>query len=144
MAGLLSDAPPLPPLVPGVTLSPYTLFHHLVDGTPVLLVDVRPTPTGLTFTGARPWPGEDWQPPSDKLTVLFDDSGRLEGQGPQALVYAQALQRQGRQHVRALYGGLALYDFALDPQVVGEERFLVAATKKGRARHVPNPPIEVD
>jgi hypothetical protein len=35
------------------------------------------------------------------------------------------LQAAGHRRVRALFGGLELYDFALDPAVVGAEVFLV-------------------
>jgi 3-mercaptopyruvate sulfurtransferase SseA len=51
--------------------------------------------------------------------VLFDEDGAA------ALESARRLQAAGHPRVRALFGGLALWDFSLDPQVVGEETYLV-------------------
>jgi hypothetical protein len=38
------------------------------------------------------------------------------------------MQAAGWPRVRALFGGLDLYEFSLDPEVVGEETFLVRST----------------
>ena len=50
--------------------------------------------------------------------VLFDDDGAG------SIEIARRLQTAGFLQVRSLFGGLALYDFSLDPVVVGGERFL--------------------
>jgi hypothetical protein len=52
--------------------------------------------------------------------VLFDDDGNT------AVALARELQAAGHARVRALFGGLELYAFALDPEVVGAETFLIA------------------
>jgi rhodanese-related sulfurtransferase len=99
-------------------VSPFALFRALVEGRRPLLVDVRLAPGASSFAGAVPWPGAGWSPP-DADVVFFDDGGTLAREA------ARRLQDQGFPRARALYGGLALYDFALDPAVVGEERFLL-------------------
>jgi hypothetical protein len=98
---------------PQVEVSPFALFRALKEGRPPLLVDVRPAPGALSLAGAIPWPGPEWTPPADREVVLFDDDCALAGEI--ARRYPGA---------RSLFGGLELYDFSLDPAVVGEERFL--------------------
>lgn len=102
---------------PEIEVSPFALFRALKDGRPLLLVDARPTPGALTLAGAIPWPGPEWTPPTDRDVVLFDDDG--------ALAREAARRYPG---TRALFGGLELYDFSLDPVVVGEERFLSSSS----------------
>jgi hypothetical protein len=105
---------------PRLEISPFALFRALAEGRPPLLIDARTVPGAAgaaSFAGASPWPGPDWSPP-DADVVLFDDDGALAGEA------ARRLQGGGYGRVRALFGGLALYDFALDPAVVGAERFL--------------------
>jgi len=104
---------------PRLDLSPFALFRRLAEGRPPLLIDLRPGSRELTLAGALLLPNESWRPPSDADVVLFDADGGA------AREQARRLQAAGFPRVRALYGGLALYDFCLDPEVVGEERFLV-------------------
>jgi len=105
---------------PQLELSPFTVFRWLREGTrPLLLVDARPTPVGRTLRGALPWPGEEWEPPEDRDVVLFDEDESL------ASAQARRLQQAGFERVRVLFGGLELYEFALPPEVVGTETFLV-------------------
>jgi hypothetical protein len=104
---------------PEVEISPFALFRDLKEGRPQLLVDARPTPGDRTLIGALPWPGPEWVPAADREVVLFDDDGSL------AQEIARQLREAGYPQVRSLFGGLELYDFSLDPAVVGEERFLV-------------------
>jgi rhodanese-related sulfurtransferase len=104
---------------PQVEISPFALFRRLRDGrgAPVL-IDVRPAPAGHTLAGATAWPGADWEPAADSDTVLFDEDGQ------RAVELARQLQARGCARVRALFGGLDLYRFALDPEIVGAETFL--------------------
>jgi hypothetical protein len=51
--------------------------------------------------------------------VLFDDDGSIAIDG------ARHMQAAGWPRVKALFGGLELYEFSLDPEVVGEETFLI-------------------
>jgi hypothetical protein len=51
--------------------------------------------------------------------VLFDDDGAVAIDG------ARHMQAAGYPRVKALFGGLDLYEFSLDPEVVGQETFLV-------------------
>lgn len=104
---------------PGLEISPFVLFRRLSEGPSPLLVDVRSRPGPLTFEGALRWPGAGWEPPADGDVVLFDEDGR------EAPEIARELQAAGHPRVRILFGGLELYAFALDPEVVGEATFLV-------------------
>ena len=115
----LDDETPVVQFDPQLEVSPFALFRRLKDGDPPLLVDVRPQPGTLTIRGAIPYPGPDWSPPRDRDVVLVDDDGSL------ALEGARHMQAAGWPRVKALFGGLELWEFALDPQVVGEETFLV-------------------
>jgi len=109
----------LPPvdLDPEVEITPYALFRRLREGAPPLLVDVRSVPSGLTFRGAERGNGPGWRPREGRLAVLFDDDGAT------ARELARRLRAEGYDVV-SLFGGLRLYDFCLDPQVVGRERHL--------------------
>lgn len=111
---------PLPriDLDPEVEISPQALFRELDEGRAPLLVDVRPGGGGPSFAGAVTWPGEGWEPPLGRDTVLFDHDGTA------ARELARRLRARGFDRVRSLFGGVRLYDFALDPEVVGAERFL--------------------
>ena len=103
---------------PRLEVSPFTLFRRLRDGRPLLLFDARARPGERSLKGAQPFPGDDWTPPADSEVVLFDDDGS------EALPLVQRLQDEGHPRVRLLFGGLDLYEFSLDPRVVGEETYL--------------------
>lgn len=100
-------------------VSPFAVFRRLREGDAPLLVDVRPQPGALTLQGAVPYPGPEWSPPADRDVVLFDDDGASAVEG------ARHMQAAGWPRVKALFGGLELYEFALDPEVVGAETYLV-------------------
>ncbi len=114
----LDDATPIVQFDPQLEVSPFALFRRMKDGDPPLLVDVRPAPGRLSLQGAIPYPGPDWSPPLDRDVVLIDDDGS------QAIDGARHMQAAGWPNVKALFGGLELYEFSLDPEVVGEETFL--------------------
>jgi hypothetical protein len=86
------------PFDPRLDISPFALFRRMTEGNPPRLVDARPVPGASSLAGAVPWPARE---------------------------AARRLQGEGYARVRVLFGGLELYDFALDPAVVGTERFLV-------------------
>lgn len=104
---------------PTLEVAPFALFRRLQKGSPPLLVDVREDPEAPPrLRGSAPWPGEGWTPPSDREVVLIDVDGS------RAVELARALQEAGYPGVRALFGGLELWEFALDPEVVGGDTFL--------------------
>jgi rhodanese-related sulfurtransferase len=116
----------LTPFEPELHISPFRLFRRLHEAregraeAPVLL-DVRegrePSPAKAPrLRGARPLSGT--RLPENREVVLIDRDGT------EATAEARRLRQAGHRRVRALYGGLDLYDFALDPAVVGAERFL--------------------
>jgi hypothetical protein len=120
----LDDATPVVQFDPQIEISPFALFRRLKDGDPPLLLDVRPgspgqPPSRLTLQGAVPYPGPEWSPPADRDVVLLDDDGATAVDG------ARHMQAAGWPRVKALFGGLDLYEFSLDPDVVGEETFLL-------------------
>jgi len=107
-------------------VSPFFLFRRLKEAREAgvegpLLVDVRAAGAAgdLTLAGAEPWGGEAWEPPRGREVVLFDDDGS------RAVDLARDYQARGFPAVRALFGGLGLYEFSLDPEVVGAETFLL-------------------
>ena len=84
-----------------------------------LLIDVRAEPGDLTLEGSRIERGSDWTPDDPEVEiVLFDEDGTL------ALAEAARLQEAGYSRVKALFGGLELYEFALDPEIVESDTFL--------------------
>jgi hypothetical protein len=118
------DAAPIPIVQfdPRLEVSPFAVFRRLREAGETarpLLVDVRAQPGELTLAGAVPWEGEEWEPPEDRDVVLFDDADT------RALDLARELQSRGHARVRALFGGLELWQFALDPEVLGEATYLV-------------------
>ena len=115
------DSTPVVQFDPQLEVSPFALFRRMKEGRPPLLVDVRPQPGALSLAGAISYPGPEWSPPADEDVVLFDDDGVLAIDG------ARHMQAAGWPRVKALFGGLELYEFSLDPAVVGEETFLVRA-----------------
>ena len=101
-------------------ISPFTLFKRLQKGHSMLLVDVREEEPDRTLQGAVIESDPEWTPTEPEAeVVLFDDDGSI------AVAAAGRLQEMGYSGVKALFGGLDLYEFALDPQVVGEETYLV-------------------
>jgi hypothetical protein len=115
----LDGETPLVQFDPRLEVSPFALFRRLKEGAAPLLIDVRENPGELSLEGAIPLPGGDWTPPPDSDAVLFDDDGA------RAVELARRLQAAGAERVRALFGGLELYEFSLDPSVVGAETFLI-------------------
>jgi hypothetical protein len=115
----LDDETPVVQFDPLLEVSPFILFRRIQEGQAPLLIDVRPEPGSLTLQGAIPYPGPDWSPPADQDVVLFDDDGAVAIDG------ARHMQAAGYPRVKALFGGLDLYEFSLDPEVVGQETFLI-------------------
>jgi hypothetical protein len=116
----LDDETPVVQFDPNVEISPFFLFRRLRDGRAPMLVDVRPASGRLTLVGAIRPPETDWLPEADAEVVLFDDDGSL------AVTLARQWQAAGCERVKALFGGLELWEFSLDPEVVGESTFLIA------------------
>ena len=113
------DGLPVVAFEPDAEISPFTLFKRLRKGHEILLVDVRADRRGRSLKGAVAWPGEDWVPPADREVVLYDEAG------DEAVRLARAYQERGHPGVKALFGGLDLWSFALDPEIVGAETYLV-------------------
>jgi len=114
----LADDTPVIEFDPTLEISPFVLFRRLCAGQSPLLLDVRRAPQGCGLRGAEALPDDAWEPPAEREVVLFDDDGRS------AFALAQRLRDAGFENVRALFGGLELYQFALDPAVVGADTFL--------------------
>ncbi len=125
-AHFLDDSTPVIQFDPALEISPYHVFRRLTEGDPPLLIDVRTHPGTRTLAGAISYPGPDWAPPRDRDIVLFDDDGALAVDG------ARHMQAAGWSNVKALFGGLDLWEFALDPAVVGVETFLRVESRTGR------------
>jgi hypothetical protein len=118
----LDDDTPVVQFDPQLEVSPFVLFRRLKEDQAPVLIDVRPIahiPGRLTIQGAIPYPGPEWSPPDGQDVVLFDDDGTVAIDG------ARHMQAAGHPRVKALFGGLDLYEFSLDPDVVGQETFLV-------------------
>lgn len=120
--GSFVGEPPEVDLDSAVHVSPYALFRWLRTRRPLMLVDVRPgrgAPYTLSLLDAVPHPERGWLDlPAHRDVVLFDDDG------DRATRLARLYRQRGHLRVRSLFGGLSLYDFALDPLVVGRQRHL--------------------
>jgi hypothetical protein len=101
-----------------LVISPFLVFRRLREGKPVTLIDVRKETKGHTLEGSEPLTA-DFEPPPDHTTVLFDDDGTL------AIDIVDAFHERGHPQVKALFGGLELWKFSLDPHVVGEHTYLI-------------------
>lgn len=115
---------------PTVEVSPFSIFRRLKAGTPTRLIDVRAQDqaavTGRSLAGAERMPSDGWTPDAtDSEIVVFDDNGT------RAVDVARRLQGAGYARVRALFGGLDLYEFSLDPEIVGSETFLTRRSPDG-------------
>ena len=108
---------------PRLEISPFALFRRLREKRAPLLVDVRAQPGDRTLEGAISLPDDSWRPPADTDVVLFDDNGA------EAVPHTERLQQAGFERTRALFGGLELYEFSLDPEVVGQKTYLVRPTE---------------
>lgn len=115
----LDDETPVVQFDPQHEVSPFLLFRLIKEGNPPLLIDVRPEPGRLSIEGSVPYPGPEWSPPADRDVVLIDDDGSIAIDG------ARHMQASGYPRVKALFGGLELYEFSLDPEVVGQETYLI-------------------
>ena len=115
------DGKPIVQFDADLELSPFALLRQLESDRPPLLVDGRSGGPGeRSLTGALPYPGADWRPDDrQQPVVIFDDRGE------EALELVRRLRNAGYSQVRLLFGGLDLWEFSLDPDVVGKETFLV-------------------
>ena len=120
---LRPDDKPVVQFDPLLEISPFTLFRRLQQGNAPRLVDVRAESDNRsrTLQGAVRYEGEDWRPEQTEQVVLFDTDGSA------AEPIARRLHAEGYEAVKILFGGIELYEFALDPNVVGDETFLVDA-----------------
>ncbi|MDH3743791.1 MAG: hypothetical protein OES47_01670 [Acidobacteriota bacterium] len=117
---LREDKKPVVQFDARLELSPFALFRRLTKDRAPLLIDIQAGGARWTLQGAESHPEGDWSPSTiDQEAVVFDADGTA------AVRLAGRLQAEGYTHVRALFGGLELWQFALDPKVVGDETFLV-------------------
>ncbi len=105
-------------------ISAFLVFRQLRNGRPILLVDVREGEVSHTLEGAVRLT-DDFEPPGDATVVLFDEDGS------EAVPLARKFQAEGHGHVKALFGGLELWKFSLDPEVVGQETYLIEVCPSG-------------
>jgi len=121
-----ADDAPVVQFDQALEISPFELFRRLRAGSAPRLIDIRRTPETIggeakTLQGAERADGPDWTPEAaDEEVVLLDDHGN------QAAELARRLQAAGYTRARALFGGLDLYEFSLDPEIVGSDTFLVS------------------
>jgi len=112
------DQKPIVQFDPRLEISPFTLFRRLSESRAPRLIDVRRTPGARTLRGAESWDGEAWRPAEGEEVVFFDEDGS------EALPVVAKLQHEGFELAKMLFGGLDLYEFSLDPEVVGSDTFL--------------------
>ncbi|MEM7481760.1 MAG: hypothetical protein AAF481_11350 [Acidobacteriota bacterium] len=108
----LSSAPDdldVPAFEPDLHIAPTELFRRLADGEELAIYDLREKPS-FTLRGAHALRPNDHPLPG---AILIDDDG----------TEATDRAREEAGNIRALYGGINLYRFALNPAVVGD-RFL--------------------
>ncbi len=117
------DGKPIVQFDSNLEITPFALLRRLRSDRPPILVDGRPeSRRQRTLAGALPYPGGDWTPAGkEQDVVVFDD------QGGEALEMVLAMRKRGYPRVRLLFGGLDLYEFSLDPEITGQETFLIRA-----------------
>ncbi len=103
---------------PRIEVSPFLLFKRLRENRGPRLIDVRAAPSARTLRGGERLPSADWRPEDDEEIVFFDEDGS------EALPWVEKLQTEGFERVKMLFGGLDLYEFSLNPEVVGDDTFL--------------------
>ena len=115
------DGKPIVQFDPETEVSPFVLLRRLRSERPPLLIDGRRNPKKtVTLEGALPYPDDDWQPDEPgRDIVVFDDDG---AEAPELV---RLLRSRGIEQTRMLFGGLDLYRFSLDPELIGEHTFLV-------------------
>lgn len=113
------DGKPVVEFDPLLELSPFTLWRRLEENRAPLLIDVRQDPAGMTLRGAERLSDPTWEPDPEATVVLFDDDGS------EAIELVRRLHARGFDRVRSLFGGLQLYEFSLDPEVIGRDTHLV-------------------
>ena len=113
------DDKPVVSFDPRLEVSPFSLFRALREGRSPLIIDIRAQPVSKTLRGAMSMPRPDWRPSKDQAVVLIDDDGA------DSVRLAAELQAAGFPAVRALFGGLELYEFSLDPEIVEADTFLI-------------------
>lgn len=115
------DGKPIVQFDVDLEISPFSLFRRMKGGHELILVDGRKgSASARSLEGALPYPADDWAPERpDAEVVVFDDDGG------EAFELVQNLRERGCSRVKLLFGGLDLYEFSLDPEVVGGETFLV-------------------
>jgi len=113
------DGTPIVELDPIIEVTPFELFRRLRDsGAPPRLVDLRSSPRGWTLRGAISQTAETVTEDAEVDTVVFDQDGRT------APDVVRRLRRRGETRIWALFGGLELYRFCLDPKIVESDTFL--------------------
>ncbi len=121
------DAPrdlDVPDFDPDLHIAPAALLHKLrcvfaKKGASLQVFDMRTGEVETRLRGAEPLPegkkGDvHWSPTPGVEVVLIDEDGSA------ATEAARAWRQAGYENVRALYGGMRLYEFSLDVEVVGE------------------------
>lgn len=112
------DETPIVQFDPRIEVSPFLLFKRLREDRAPRLIDVRADPKNRTLRGAELFEGEGWNPQENEEIVLFDEDGSI------ALPLVLGFQAQGFERVKMLFGGLDLYEFSLNPDVVGSDTYL--------------------
>jgi hypothetical protein len=114
------DGVPVVRVDPTIEISPFELFEQLRDpDARPLLVDLRPPPRDWTLRGAIRRSPEEFEAPHDRDAVVFDEDGRI------APELVRRLRNEGQTRVWALFGGLDLYRFCLDPEIVETDTLLI-------------------
>lgn len=114
----------VPDFDPDLHIAPAALLHKLRAGASLQLLDMRTGAVETRLRGAEPLPegkkwDVHWSPTPGVDAVLVDEDGTA------ATEAVRAWRRAGYGDVRAIYGGMRLYEYSLDAEVVGE-RFLEA------------------
>ena len=124
---LRPDDKPVVQFDPRIEMSPFLLYRRLREARAPRLVDVRARPSARTLRGAERVSGDGWRPESDEEILLFDEDGS------EALGWVERLHAEGFERVKMLFGGLELYEFALSPDVVGDDTHLEAGEPEDAA-----------
>lgn len=121
-----NDGVPVVSFDPTLEVTPFELFTRLREGVDVpMLVDLREGTTAWRLRGSVLASQTEIEPPVDRDAVFYDQDGTLSAKS------VRSWRERGYIRTWALMGGIDLYRFCLDPDVLETDTFLQQTSASG-------------